>query len=270
METRARTQTKGRQRGQPKSRPRARSPIEYRSDDPLYLQVVRTLKDEIVKGVYPVGSQLPTEEELRKRFSVSRYTVREALRRLREDDLVSSRQGSGTTVSPQLSTSYVHEVMSINDLVTFATGLRFAIESIELIEVDRQLAARIEVKRGDHWLAIRGHRHTEESEVPVCATEVYVNREFAAIGRLLKRHTGPIFHLIEDMYGQRVVEVRQEIAATLMSVAMANGLRVEDETMALEVRRIYKLASGTTALIAINTHPASRFRHSMTMRRVKG
>ena len=43
-----------------------------------------------------------------------------------------------------------------------------------------------------------------------------------------------------------------------------------DETMALEVRRIYKLALGTTALIAINTHPASRFRHSMTMRRVKG
>lgn len=271
METRARTQTKGRQRGQPKGGARTSSPIAFQSDDPLYLQVVRTLKDEIVKGVYPVGSQLPTEEELRKRFSVSRYTVREALRRLREDDLVSSRQGSGTTViSPQLSASYVHEVTSINDLVTFATGLRFAIDSIELIEVDRQLAARIEVKRGEQWLAIRGHRHTEESDVPVCATEVYVNREFAAIGRLLKRHTGPIFHLIEDMFGQRVVEVRQEIAATLMSPAMANGLQVEDETIALEVRRIYKLASGTTALIAINTHPASRFRHSMTMRRVKG
>ncbi len=267
METRL---TKGRQRAHAKSRSRVRSPIEFRSDDPLYLQVVRTLKDEIVKGVYPVGSQLPTEEELRKRFSVSRYTVREALRRLREDDLVSSRQGSGTTVSPQLATSFVHEVMSINDLVTFATGLHFAIASIELIEVDRQLAARIEVKRGEQWLAIRGHRHTGESDIPVCATEVYVNREFAAIGRLLKRHTGPIFHLIEDMFGQRVVEVRQEIAATPMSPAMANGLRVEDETMALEVRRIYKLASGTTALIAINTHPASRFRHSMTMRRVKG
>ena len=57
---------------------------------------MRALKDEIVSGVLPVGSQLPTEEELCERFSVSRYTVREALRRLREDSLVSSRQGQGT------------------------------------------------------------------------------------------------------------------------------------------------------------------------------
>jgi GntR family transcriptional regulator len=33
---------------------------------------------------------------------------------------------------------------------------------------------------------------------------------------------------------------------------------------------IYKLAGGKIAQVAINTHPASRFRHSMTMRRVKG
>jgi len=36
------------------------------------------------------------------------------------------------------------------------------------------------------------------------------------------------------------------------------------------VQRTYKLATGKVAQVAINTHPASRFRHSMTMRRVKG
>src|SRR5262249_6424696 len=67
----------------------------------LYLQVARALKEEIFGGVYPVGSQLPTEDELCERFSVSRYTVREALRRLREDNVVSSRQGAGTVVVPR-------------------------------------------------------------------------------------------------------------------------------------------------------------------------
>ncbi len=47
--------------------------------DHRYLQVARTLRKEIVDGVYPVGSQLPTEHELCERFAVSRYTVREAL-----------------------------------------------------------------------------------------------------------------------------------------------------------------------------------------------
>jgi GntR family transcriptional regulator len=243
-----------------------------RAGGPLYLQVVHALKDEIVSGIYPVGSQLPTEEELCQRFSVSRYTVREALRRLREDSLVSSRQGAGTTVvPPRPADSFVHEVMSINDLVAFATDVRFAIDAIEMIEIDDKLSARTGIASGEQWLAVRGLRHANEgAELPVCWTEVYINREFAAIGRLLQRHRGPIFHLIEDLFGQSIVEVHQEIAAALISPALAAGLKVKAGSTALEVQRTYKLASGKIAQVAINTHPASRFRHAMTMRRVRG
>ena len=100
-------------------------------------------------------------------------TVREALRLLREDHLVSSRKGAGTTVvPPRASDSYVHEVMSINDLVAFATGVRFRIDSIEMIIADAALAARIGASAGERWLAVRGLRHTDESEPPVCWTEV--------------------------------------------------------------------------------------------------
>src|ERR1700753_4132813 len=113
----SKTDIKPRRTAPPKAGLPPRAPATLTSDAPLYLQVVRALKDEIVSGVYPVGSQLPTEEELCERFSVSRYTVREALRRLREDNLVSSRQGAGTTVvSPRPSDSFVHEVMLIKDL----------------------------------------------------------------------------------------------------------------------------------------------------------
>ena len=250
---------------------RTRATVDSKSEQPLYLQVVRALKDEIVRGVHPVGSQLPTEEELCARFSVSRYTVREALRLLREDHLVASRKGAGTTVvPPRASDSYVHEVMSINDLVAFATGVRFRIDSVEMIVADETLAARIGASAGERWLAVRGLRHTDESEPPVCWTEVYINEEFAAVGRLLQRHTGPIFHLIEDLFGQRIVEVHQEIAAGLIQPALAEGLQVHPGATVLEVQRTYRLAGGKIAQIAINTHPASRFRHSMTMRRVKG
>jgi DNA-binding GntR family transcriptional regulator len=248
----------------------ARASVDGKSEGPLYLQVVRVLKDEIVSGVHPVGSQLPTEEELCERFSVSRYTVREALRRLREDGLVSSRQGAGTTVVPPRPTdSFVHEVMSINDLVAFATDVRFAIEAIEMIEIDDKLAVRTGIASGEQWLFVGGLRHTEGSELPVCWTEVYINREFAAIGRLLQRHRGPIFHLIEDLFGQSIVEVHQEIAAALIPPELAGRLKVKVGTTALEVQRTYKLAAGKIAQVAINTHAAARFRHAMTMRRVK-
>jgi DNA-binding GntR family transcriptional regulator len=135
--------------------------------------------------------------------------------------------------------------------------------------IDEKLASRTGLASGEEWLAVRGFRQTEGAEFPVCWTEYFINREFAAVGRLLQRHTGPIFPLIEDLFGQSIVEVHQEIAAVLISPALADGLKGEAGTPALEVRRTYKTSDGGIAQVTINTHPASRFRHSMTMRRVR-
>lgn len=242
---------------------------ETTSGDHRYLQVARALRKDIVDGVYPVGSQLPTEHELCQRFSVSRYTVREALRRLRDDNLVSSRPRAGTLVVPRTS-SDAYDVMSINDLVAFAIDARFVIESIAMVTVDDELATRTQLGKGQEWLAVRGFRETEDAEFPLCRTEYYINRAFAAVGRLLQRHSGPIFPLIEDLFGLRIVEVHQEIAAVLISPALAAGLAIEPGTPALEVHRTYTTSDGQVAQLTINTHPASRFRHSMTMRRLRG
>jgi GntR family transcriptional regulator len=241
-----------------------------KSNDPLYVQIARTLKRDIVGGVYPVGSQLPTEDELCARFTVSRYTVREALRRLREDNLVSSRQGAGTVVVPRLSPdSYQQDVMSINDLVSWATGRRFAIDSMEMIAIDDKLATWTGLTSGEQWLVVRGFGHMDGASFPVCWAEYFIHRDYAALGRLLPRHTGPIFPLIEDLFGQSIVEVHQDIGATLISAALAQGLKVGAGTPALEVRRAYKTSDGHIAQVTISTHPASHFRHSMTLRRVR-
>jgi len=244
---------------------------ETTSADHRYIQVARALRKEIVDGVYPVGSQLPTEHELCQRFSVSRYTVREALRRLREDNLVSSRPRAGTmVVSRPSSHAYVQDVVSINDLLAFATGARFAIESIAMLTIDDELAARTGLPVGEEWLAVPGFRQAEGAQFPVCRTEYYINRAFAAVGRMLQNHTGPIFPLIEDLFGVSVVEVHQEIAAVQISPELAGGLRIEPGTPALQMQRTYRTSDGEIAQVTVNTHPADRFRHSMTMRRVRG
>ncbi|BBY28585.1 GntR family transcriptional regulator [Mycolicibacterium sediminis] len=239
--------------------------------DHRYLQVARALRKDIVDGVYPVGTQLPTEHELCERFEVSRYTVREALRRLRDDNLVSSRPRAGTmVVARAASNSYAQEVMSIDDLLAFAAGARFDIESNAMVTVDVDLAAHTGLPVGTQWLAVRGTRRAEDGEVPICRTEYYVHRSFAAVGRLLQRHTGPIFPLIEDLFGVSVVEVHQEIAAVTASPRLAEQLQVDECTAALEMRRTYTTSDGQIAQVTVNTHPSSRFRYSMTMRRVKG
>jgi DNA-binding GntR family transcriptional regulator len=85
----------------------------------------------------------------------------------------------------------------------------------------------------------------------------------------LGRHVGPIFPLIEDLFGRSILEVHQEIGAAVLSAALAQSLKVDAGTAALEVRRTYKSSDAEVAQVTINTHPASRFRHSMTMRRIR-
>lgn len=236
-----------------------------------YLQVARTLRKEIVDGVYPVGSQLPTEHELCERFQVSRYTIREALRRLRDDNLVASRPRAGTLVVPRpAANSYAQDVMSINDLLAFATGAQFEIESNAMIAIDDDLAARTGLKVGSQWLAVRGYRRADGGDAPVCRTEYYINRAFAPVGRLLHRHTGPILPLIEDLFGVSIIEVHQQISAVIITQDLAEVLKVDAGSAALEIQRTYTTLDGEIAQVTVNTHPSSRYRHSMTMRRVKG
>ncbi|EFG76971.1 transcriptional regulator, GntR family [Mycobacterium parascrofulaceum ATCC BAA-614] len=239
--------------------------------DHRYLQIARTLRKEIVDGVYPVGSRLPTEHQLCERFAASRYTIREALRRLREDNLVTSRPRAGTRVVPRSATSsYAQDAMSIDDLLAFAAGAQLTIESNEMVTIDAEIAARTGLQAGTQWLSVRGYRQAEGASAPMCRTEYYISRTFAAVGRLLHRHTGPIFPLIEDLFGVSIAELHQEIAAVVLSPGLADGLGVEAGTAALQMQRTYKTSEGEIAQVTVNTHLSSSFRYALTMRRVSG
>jgi DNA-binding GntR family transcriptional regulator len=230
--------------------------------------VVAVLRDEILRGLYPVGSQLPTEDELSERFSVSRHTVREALRYLRGDGLVSSRQGAGTRVArPSAPSTYVQEIESINDLIQYAASVRYHVDRSELVTVDAALAAQIGGAVGQNWLRIEGLRYEEGIDKPVCRTVVYVHADYAGVGRLVGRRSSPIYELIEDLYGEKIGEVEQVINAYHVPPAVAVELTLEPDAVIVEVKRIYRTVSHKIAEVAVNQYPADRFTLAMTLRR---
>ncbi len=77
------------------------SSAEPTSEAPTSTQieaVFDALVADIVRGTYPPGTRLPAERELSRMLGASRPTLREALRRLDEWNLVSARRGSGIVV----------------------------------------------------------------------------------------------------------------------------------------------------------------------------
>lgn len=65
----------------------------------IYEEIVTQLRGMIDRGELKPGDKLPPERKLAELFSVSRGTVREAIRALSEQHLVESRQGAGTYVT---------------------------------------------------------------------------------------------------------------------------------------------------------------------------
>jgi DNA-binding GntR family transcriptional regulator len=232
----------------------------------LYKSIVRVLQKEIVSGKHPVGARLPTESALCRRFSVSRHTVREALRHLRESGLVSPRQGSGTTVAAAEPSFYLHPVASVTDLMQYAVTTRYVVSGSRFVIADAKLARRLGCSPGRRWLNTEGLRYAPDGSPPICWTEVYVHAAYAGIRSLIGKKTGPIYTWIEEMYDERVVEVIQTLRAVTVPEALAAKLKVPAGSAALEIERVYKSAKHRVIEVAFNLHPADRFSYSISLR----
>lgn len=72
--------------------------VNHSSSVPLYLQLATKLEEAIYNKEYNDGEKLPSENQLCKQYSVSRITVRQALSKLEQKNLVYSVHGKGTFV----------------------------------------------------------------------------------------------------------------------------------------------------------------------------
>lgn len=137
---------------------------------PLVQRVYQLLLTKISTGDYQPDQKLPGEHELAAQFLVSRPIIREALRRLREEGLIHSRQGAGSFVKARpeearvLGYAPVETIADIQRCYEF----RLAIEPHHAYyaalrwneEALSAIAAALDLMRD----ATRAHRHREDAD----------------------------------------------------------------------------------------------------------
>jgi GntR family transcriptional regulator len=237
-------------------------------DAPLYQQVLQSLRDSIAAGTLAVGDRLPSEDTLCQTYGVSRHTIREALRALREEGLIASRRGAASTVVKRASRPlYTYSVNSIEELLQYAAHVRYEVDKSDIVIADGPLAERLGCKPGERWLRVEGFRYAAGETVPVCWTEVFVRADFAGIALKIGRSAGTIYSWIEEMYGVRVESVEQTFRGEPMPDELAPMLGVEPGSMAVGVHRNYRLGDGSLIEVATNLHPVDRFSYSVKLNR---
>ena len=235
---------------------------------PRYRTVYDGLRQRIMSGAFPVGEKLPTEDELCQKFGVSRHTIRVALRELKEEGLIRSQQGTGSIVLRQSQpTLYTSSVSSLEELLQYATEIRYEVAKSGMIVVDGRLSNRLGCPVGQRMLRLQGIRTKTSKDEAVCWTEVFVHADYAGVGLMVGHRSGSIFSFIEEMYGVRMGEVQQVMRVVPMPKEISADLGCEPGDMAVEIRRSYHLESGELVEVAFTLHPADRFRYELTLRR---
>ena len=70
--------------------------INFRSEEPIYLQIIQQIESQVLNGQLKSGDQLPPVRELAQELNVNFNTVARAYRLLDENGLISTQQGRGT------------------------------------------------------------------------------------------------------------------------------------------------------------------------------
>lgn len=124
----------------------------------LYSDIYHILKGEIDSDVYPPKTILPGEEELSERFSVTRNTIRRALKKLQSEGLVYTVKGRGVVVlEPVTDNRMVFSAANhfgFQDLTSFPQNksireLATKVLTFEEVEIDSELSEQTSFSLGD-------------------------------------------------------------------------------------------------------------------------
>jgi GntR family transcriptional regulator len=234
---------------------------------PRYQQLSAMLAREIREGRYAVGSLLPPEPQLCQRFSVSRHTVREAVRQLCDMGLVSRHQGVGTVVRASRSDKqYSASLASLGDLMAYAQGTRLKVLGSRWVEADAALAAQLRCQEGERWLEWNTVRLPAEGGEPIVHMRVFVRPECEGMREELESGKAWVFGLIEKYGGERIHEAQQVVAAVAVPAASARLLGVKPRSPGLLVRRFYLGRNGRLLSVSLNVHPPGRVEFTTTWR----
>lgn len=96
--------------------------LEKTGDTPLYQQLAEGIEALITDGILPANSKLPPIRKMAEHFGVNSVTIVNAYKYLENKQLVYSRVGSGTFVSP-LPVEHIPEPVANRNLRSFDSGL---------------------------------------------------------------------------------------------------------------------------------------------------
>lgn len=191
---------------------------------PLWYQLAEIVKTEILGGEFAAGGRVPPEVELARRHGVSVVTVRQALKSLEDEGLISRQRGRGTFVTPG---PHRHaELRLIGSVETvIAQQMSGDTEVLEQgsVRVPASLAGLFRAESEVSFF----RRLRREQGVPLNYALNYVLPEYGSQidAKLLRRY--PMLKILRDVLGVKLSHVQISVEAQRASQEVAQALGID-------------------------------------------
>ncbi len=232
----------------------------------LYLQVIDRIKKDIDTGVYKEKEKLPSEFDLAKQLGISRATLREALRILEEENVITRRHGVGTFVNPKpLFTSGIEHLYSVTDMIIqggMEPGTIFL--SSKTQESTEEDMNRFLCNEEEDIAVIERVRTANGNPVVYCIDKIPEKLfpwEYSY-------NDSSFFNILEQKNGRRITHAVTQIEPIGYHEKISPILECDPETALLVLKQLHYNEDDKPVLYSVNYFKADKFSFHVVRKRI--
>ncbi len=200
----------------------------------LKYQIEELLRSELESLNH--GDQIPSEEELAERFSVSRGTVREAILELMNEGIVYRIQGKGTFKSGKALYNSGYKITSLTEQL-IQNGFKPGIRDIRVSDghPSERIRSLLQVDEKENLWEISRVRLADDS--PLCYNTAYLRKSLIPILQVSDLEMS-LLDMVTNKFGLRVIRSESYCSAIAATKFLSEVLLVKIKSPILHLEHI--------------------------------
>ncbi|WP_088042068.1 trehalose operon repressor [Bacillus sp. EAC] len=233
-----------------------------------YISIYHRLIEQIEKGVFAVGSKIPSEKSLMEQFDVSRDTIRKSLQMLEQNGYINKVKGKGSFILDTAKFNFpVTGLISFKELSTqIGRNAETIVEKLDKVKPGKFIKEQLQIDDETAvWKVVRARK--------IDGKRIILDKEFyngIYIDLLTKEICeGSIFDYIENTLMLNIGFAKKEIVVQTCSEDDRKYLDLDGYDMVVVVNTFVYLDDGSLLQYGQSRHRPDKFKFVDFARRIQ-
>ena len=236
----------------------------------MYRQIQHLIRYRIATGQYQPGKQIPSENELCRALSVSRITLREALRELVRDHLLVKVQGKGTFVAlnPPKRLTPVKYTGFMEDLIERVRRMTVTEADITRVPATAELKATLDLPATEtDVVLVKRLRHIDNE--PFSLTLNYLPAAIGGRIRTKDLYALPLNQILQEDLKIPIVRARETVEAAPADPEVAQKLGIPLLFPVMHMKRVMYTSNDRPLELVETYYRADKYHYTVQLIRMK-